>query len=238
MRSAQALSSFRAHAARFFTRLLRSNVGSVTVEFVIITPLMCFMLTGFVEIYLYMRAASTLEHAAFTLADSVGQYATIIDSSTTDNANNLGSLWNAATLLAAPNNIQSGGAVFISMVCDLKGSSNCKNPPASGSTSSDVTAQDFADLTKKGTQYLSWQRGATWNASGLASQITSTNMLPSTWPFRLGDSAIIVELLYNYDPFASTRAFWKSAPGAVTLYQRIYVRSRNGLPTCLGTTTC
>ncbi|VXC72613.1 TadE-like protein [Burkholderia sp. 8Y] len=214
--------------ARFSLRLLRSNVGSVTVEFVIITPLMCLVLSGFAEIYLYMRAASTLEHTAFTLADSIGQFSQIIDSNTTANANNLGALWAAASLLAAPTGLQTNGAVFITAVCDLKGTSDCKMPGTS-----DVSAADQTDLTKTGTPYRSWQRAAPWNASGLASQIGTTNMLPATWPFRVGDSAVIVEILYNYDPWAATRAFWSSAPGTRTIYQRIYVRTRNGLPLSL-----
>jgi Flp pilus assembly protein TadG len=221
------ISSFcRSRAGRFVERLLRSDMGSVTVEFVIITPLMCLVLTGFAETYMYMRASSTVEHTAFTLADSIGQYSSIGDSNTTDTANNLGALWAAAATLASPNDLKSSGAVFISMICDYRSSTLCYQP-------SNYSLTDYQNLSKKGTPTLYWQRGAPWNASGLSSQITSTSMLPTTWPFRAADTAIVVEVFYSYDPWGEVRAFWSAAPGKQTLYQRIYVRPRSSYPLCL-----
>ena len=63
--------------------LLRSDRGSVAIEFVIIVPLMLLVLLGFTEMYMYMRAVSIVEHTAFTLADSIGQMQSVIDDTST-----------------------------------------------------------------------------------------------------------------------------------------------------------
>lgn len=201
-------------ARTLLARFWRSDRGSVSVEFVIVVPLMLLVLTGFTEAYAYLRAVSVLEHTAFTLADSLGQMPQVINNSTTSNANNLGAIWNAATVLAQPNALGSKGGIFITSVCDIK-TSPCGTPPSSASMTT-------------GTPSILWQKSAPWTLSGFASKVTSTSILPSTWPFRIGDSAIVVEVFYQYTPFAMTAAFWKNAPGTLTLYQRVYVRSRSG----------
>jgi Flp pilus assembly protein TadG len=201
---------------RFLARLWRSKRGSVTIEFVVLFPLMALILTGFVEAYMYLRAVSVLEHAAFTLADSLGQMPNVVNDSSTSNANNLGSVWAAASLLASPDTLNGQGAVIITSVCDTN-TSNCIKPPSAPS----MTA---------GKAVVHWTAQAPWNLSGLTTKVSSTNPLPSGWPFRVGDSAIIVELYYQFSPFAMTSAFMKTSFGTQTLYQRIYVRSRSGLP--------
>ncbi|MGI4859353.1 MAG: TadE/TadG family type IV pilus assembly protein, partial [Janthinobacterium lividum] len=80
--------------------LIRSNRGSAAVELAIIVPLILLIMIGFSEMYLYMRAISSVEHTAFTLADSIGQMSEVINDTTTTSPNNLGSIWNAAALLA------------------------------------------------------------------------------------------------------------------------------------------
>ncbi|WP_244829402.1 MULTISPECIES: TadE/TadG family type IV pilus assembly protein [unclassified Caballeronia] len=219
MTHARSSASGAASASRrrsFLSRLWRSKRGSVTIEFVIIFPLMALILTGFVEAYMYLRAVSVLEHATFTLADSLGQMPRVINDNSTSNANNLGSLWSAATLLAAPNTINGQGAVIITSVCDTN-ATTCVLPPGKPGTD-------------PGKAVVHWRASAPWNLSGLTTKVSSTAPLPSTWPFRAGDSAIIVEIYYQFNPFAMTSAFWKNSVGTQTLYQRIYVRSRTGQP--------
>jgi Flp pilus assembly protein TadG len=206
---------------RFLARLWRSKRGSVTIEFVILFPLMALILVGFSEAYMYLRAVSVLEHAAFTLADSIGQMPNVVNDNSTANANNLGSLWAAASLLAAPNTINGQGAVIITSVCDTN-TSNCIKPPGQPS----MTA---------GKAVVHWSAQAPWNLSGLTTKVSSTSPLPSGWPFRVGDSAIIVEIYYQFSPFAMTSVFTKTTFGTQTLYQRIYVRSRSGQPLDLTT---
>jgi Flp pilus assembly protein TadG len=193
-------------------RLLRSNRGSVSVEVAIIVPLMVLLMAGFSEIYLYMRAVSIMEHTAFTLADSIGQMPQVIDDNSTSSANNLGSIWKAATLLAAPNTLQSGGGVIVTSVCDL--------------TTSCVDTVPPPPAMAAGTPLILWQKSAPWNASGMTTRVTASNILPATWPFRNGDSAVVVELFLSFNPFAMTRGLWPDAPGTQTIYERVYVRPR------------
>jgi Flp pilus assembly protein TadG len=198
-------------------RLWRSERGSVTIEFVVIVPLMLLVLLGFTELYLYMRTVSIVEHTAFTLADSIGQMQQVIDDNTTSNSNNLGSIWNAAAVLAMPNALQAKGGVIVTSVCDQ--STACTTPILPPS-----------QTWGAGTAQIAWQRKAPWTASGMTSFVTKTSVLPKTWPFRSGDSAVVVEVFYSYTPFAMTAPFWTNAPGTQTIYERVYVRPRSGAP--------
>jgi hypothetical protein len=156
---------------------------------------------------------SSIEHTAFTLADSIGQMPQVINDNSTSNADNLGSIWNAATLLAAPYKLQSAGGVIITSVCD-------------STTTPCGTAAPTQQSMAAGTPEIYWQAKAPWTANGMTSRVTSRSILPSTWPFRNGDSAIVVEIFLTFNPFTMTRAFWPGAPGTQTIYQRIYVRPR------------
>jgi hypothetical protein len=203
-------------------RLVRSDRGSVAIEFVIIVPLMLLVLLGFTEMYLYMRAVSIVERTAFTVANSVGQMVQVIDDPSTSNANNLGSIWNAATLLAAPNDLKANGGVILTSICDKP--TSCILPPA-------VLVKAVLSPPTKGTPAILWTRNASWmTQTSSPSRITSTNILPKGWPFYAGDSATAVEVFYTYTPFSMTAPFWTSAPGTQTIYKVVYVRQRSGNP--------
>lgn len=202
-------------------KLLRSDRGSVAVELVIIIPLMVLLMVGFSEIYMYMRAVSALEHTAFTLADSLGQTTQIINTTATTDSNDLGSIWNAAALLSAPNSLNQGGGVIITSVCET--TSSCTSP------------LNHSNTMAVGVPEIWWQASAPWNGSGMTTRVTPGAILPSTWPFRNGDSAIIVEVFYTFNPFAMTAGLWPGAPGTQTLYERIYVRPRTPQPLTLVT---
>jgi hypothetical protein len=183
------------------------------VEIVIIVPLMMLVLLGFSEMYMYMRTVSNIEHTAFTLADSIGQMPQVVNDDSTSNADNLGSIWKAATLLAAPDNLAAGGGVIVTSVCD-------------GTTTPCGSAAPTPQSMAAGVPQIYWQQKAPWTASGMSSRVTSGSVLPSTWPFRNGDSAIVVEVFLTFNPFTMTQAFWADAPGTQTIYERVYVRPR------------
>ncbi|HEY2022322.1 TadE/TadG family type IV pilus assembly protein [Paraburkholderia sp.] len=201
--------------------LLRSDRGSVSIEFVVIVPLMLLTMLGFSEVYLYMRAVSLVEHTAFTLADSLGQMTSVVNDSGTSSSNTLGSIWNAAAMIAAPNSLSANGGVYVSSICD-KNITNC--------SASDPSQPVYAasPTMAAGTPLLYWQRSAPWTASGMASKEATGNLLPTTWPFRNGDSALVIEVFYTYTPFSMTMPFWTNAPGKQTIYERVYVRPRSG----------
>jgi Flp pilus assembly protein TadG len=194
---------------------VRSDRGSVTIEFVICIPLFLLVLVGMSEIYLYMRAVSLVEHTAFTLADSLGQMTSVIDDNSTSSSNNLGSIWKAAITLNTPNDLSTNGAVYVTSICE-------KTTSCAGSTPTGTLPMTT------GVAKILWQKGASWNSAGLASSETNSSILPSTWPFRAYDTAIVIEVMYRYTPFAMTAPFWTNAPGQQTIYERVYVRPRSG----------
>jgi Flp pilus assembly protein TadG len=204
-----------AHSARGAAkRLARSDRGSVTIEFVIVVPLMLLVLLGFTELYLYMRAVSLVEHTAFTLADSIGQMNNVVnDTSDTSNANSLASIYAAATVLSSPNPIQTNGGVIITSICDK--AVNCAGQTVSNPGQT------------KGTPQILWTaKPTTWSKSVTSS--LPSGVVPSNFPFWYGDSAVAVEVFYTYVPFAMSSFFWKAAPLSTTIYTRVYVRPRNG----------
>jgi Flp pilus assembly protein TadG len=206
--------SSRAVAAKL-RGLLRSERGSVSIEFVIIVPMMLLVLLGFTEVYMYMRAVSAVDRTAFTLANSIGQMTSIIaDNTDTTDANSYGSLWQDALLLAAPYELKANGMVYVTFVCDPDSSGKCKNIDTSMTT-----------VTPK-VQWTANPTAWTNTKSTLPSRVTSTAPLPTTWPFRTGDSAIIVEVFLTYNPFLMTSHFMSGLPGQQTVYRRVYVRPR------------
>jgi len=202
--------------------LLRSDRGSVAIEFVVLVPLMLLVMLGFSEVYLYMRAVSLVEHTAFTLADSLGQMSSVVNDSGTTSSNSLGSIWNAAAMIAAPNSLKTQGGVYVSSICDQT------IKLCSASSPSNIVNSPSAPTMAAGTPLLFWQRSAPWTLSGMKSKESTGNLLPTTWPFRNGDSAIVVEVFYSYKPFSMTLPFWANAPGTQLIYERIYVRPRSG----------
>jgi Flp pilus assembly protein TadG len=211
----------RATRSTFVWRLLLTETGSAAIELAIIIPMMVLMMLGTIELYLYVRAVSEVEHTAFTVADILGQSTQVIDDNTTSNAANLGTIWNDAVLLAAPLNIKSNGSVIVTAVCD-----GTTAPCGKVAATNSMVA---------GTPQMYWQRGAPWNNTKVLTTNESTsNLLPSTWPFRNGDSAIVVEVAYTYNPFPMTQSLWPHTPGITTIYKRVYVRTRSGSPLVLG----
>ncbi len=153
-----------------------------------------------------------------------GRCPPVINDPSTSNSNNLGSIWNAATLLAAPNDLKANGGVILTSICDT--GNNCGTTPA--------TCVVAMIPPSKGVPQIAWTRNASWmTKSSSPTRITSANPLPKGWPFYAGDSATAVEVFYTYTPFAMTAPFWTSAPGTQTIYKVVYVRQRSGLPLTL-----
>jgi Flp pilus assembly protein TadG len=192
----------------------RRSRGVAALEVVIIVPVMMFMLFGFTEVYLYLRAVSMVEHAAFALANSLGQMPNVTDQSGATNANSLGSLWADANLLASPDTLTANGNVIVTSICDKSSSENNCGWNVVGTPS----------LTN-GKPTICWQAEAN-STSTMRSQVTTSNVLPSTWPFYQGDAALIVEVFYRYNPFPLLSGFWPGAPGSTVLYRRVYARQR------------
>ena len=202
-------------------RMLGSERGSASVEFVIIVPLMLLVMLGFTEVYMYMRAVSAVDRTAFTLANSIGQMSSVIaDASDTTDANSYGSIWQDAALLAAPYQLKANGMVYVTSVCDT---------PSSG-----CITQMPANKMAPGTAGILWNAStSSWanNTNSLmATKVSSASPLPASWPFRATDSAVIVEVFLAYNPFTMTSHLISGLPGEQVVYRRVYVRLRSGQP--------
>ncbi|WP_223958207.1 TadE/TadG family type IV pilus assembly protein [Paraburkholderia sabiae] len=200
-------------------RMIASDDGVVAVETAVLLPVFLLITIGFSEMYMYIRAVSIVERTAFTVADTLGQKSNVIDTNSASSADNLGAYWNAASLIAKPLAIGDFGEVVITSICDK--TSNCPNPTGTaGST---------------GTPSAMWQRYSPVNGtnpSALSSRLPAS-LVPANWPFRKGDSALAVEVFYSFNPFSMSSAIWAGAPGAVTIYEVVYVRPRWDLPVTL-----
>ncbi|WP_414445346.1 TadE/TadG family type IV pilus assembly protein [Burkholderia sp. 22PA0106] len=200
----------------------RLSRGFVSMEVAIITPLLFLLLLGFGELYMYLRAVSMVEHTAYVLADSLGQRNQVYNSQTVTDPDNLGSIWYAATLLSSPLSLQTKGGVVITSICDQ--TTSCA-PPSANSPS-----------MASGTPIVYWSAAAPW-VTTVKSKVGSSgsSLLPGGWPYRAGDSAVIVEVFLTYRPFLMTAAFWSGAPGTTTIYKRVTVYPRTGKPLPLKT---
>ncbi len=197
----------------------RGSRGFVSIEVAVITPLVFLLLLGFGELYMYLRAVSTVEHTAYVLADSLGQRNQVYNTTATSDPDDLGAIWQAATLLMAPYQLQTKGGAVITSICDK--STSCAPP----STSTPSMAA--------GTPQVYWKANTAWGTT-VNSKLT-TSLLPSGWPFRAGDSAIVVEVFLTYKPFLMTSSFWSGAPSVTTIYKRVTVYPRTGKPLPLQT---
>ena len=179
-------------------RFLRTGQrGVVAIELAALLPILLLILFGFTEIYLYYRAVSICERTAFTLADAIGQKTVLIDSNDGSDSRNIGVYWIAASEAAAPLALAASGAVVVSSIGD---------PQATGAPE------------------IVWQRAAPWPTP--ATSQLGTQILPSGYPFHVGDAVLAVEVFYTFKPFALLSTVWPGAPGQVTLYERAFVRPR------------
>lgn len=202
-----------------FSNALRADDGVVAIELAVLLPLVLLILLGFTEMYLYMRAVSIVERTAFTLADTIGQKSSVNDTNSASSADNLGAYWSAANVIATPLDMNDMGEVIITSICDT--TSNCGGTPTSG--------------TQTPAPAVLWQRispatGA--KSPNQASQLTSA-LVPSTWPFRSGDSALAVEVFYSFNPFTMSSGVWSGAPGTITVYEVVFARPRWNVPVAL-----
>lgn len=189
----------RPRRSRLPWRLLPDTRGVAAIEIAVLMPLILLMLVGFVELYGYFRASALVTRTAFTLADSLGQQTKVIDNNDASNAASLAAYWNGAVTMATPLELSGSGAVIVTVIDDPAGT---------------------------GKPHLAWQRKSPWSP-GAVSQLGAA-LVPAGYPFKPQDCVVAVEVFYTYRPFASTSAFWRAAPGNLTLYERAYYRLRFG----------
>ncbi|HLO75577.1 MAG TPA: hypothetical protein VK196_03885 [Magnetospirillum sp.] len=189
--------------ASFRLSLWRDRRGSITLEFAILLPVICLIVTGFYEAYSYIRAVSLVERTAASLANIMSrQTSNLIDCRTADSALNLGTYMAAAERVSQPLSLAKNGQVFLSAVDNPSGSAR-----------------------------VAWQRRGTFDFIDVGSVLGlqgTTAKVPTGLTPDMGnnDTLIVAEVAYRFRPFAYTAGVWPGNPGVVTIQRAAYFRAR------------
>jgi|AGTN01.1.fsa_nt_gi TadE-like protein. len=176
--------------------------GVTALETAIVIPVMLLLILGLHEIYMYVRTVALVERAAYSVADIMSrQTNALIDCSTSANSLNLGTYVEAARQLASPLTLSRDGAIYMSALKTVNGSSTVMWRRHS------VTGNSFTSFIGPGGS-------------------TATNLPAGVAPEGLGGTLIVVEVFYEYDPFSATRSFWPTAPGKQVISRRSYYSAR------------
>lgn len=188
--------------APILSRFWCDRRGVVALEMAVILPLLCLMILGFFEAYMYMRTVAQIERTSSTLASIMArQQQPLVDCAATDNSLNLGVYVDAAQKMMRPASLSTQGEVFLSAV----------NIPAQ-------------------TPVVAWQRRSTFTVAGASSvlgrQGSNANLPQGLAPAGSGAIVLVAEVVYRFRPFAMTASFWPDAPGTVTIHRTAYFRAR------------
>lgn len=188
--------------------LWRSERGIAGIEAALIIPLMVFIIVGTMELYNYFRAASILDRAAFTLADGVAMQRELFDQGACDNSDDICTYGAIAQDLLTPLNFSANGWIIISAFAATEPEGGTNPPP------------------------VSWKNSSEWNRRftgvGNSGSVPDSLLEPSSGfpPANDGDTLIVVEIFYDYEPFALSSAFWETLAGTRRMYSRAFYRPR------------
>lgn len=172
--------------------------GVAALEAVIVMPLMVFIIIGGVEMYLYTRVAAILDRVAFTLANSISiQQKNLVNDTGTCTAatNHLCVYETLIPLLMTPLDYVDHGAVIVSVYST--------DTPSNGNPPTTWTA-----ISAPSNGWTKTFQGA--NAPAPTSRITNAS-LPTTLishNTQTPDTIIVVEVFYEYKPFAMSGRFF------------------------------
>lgn len=198
----------RGRRACWLRRLWSCDDGIAGIEAALIIPLMVFIIVGTMELYHYFRAAAVLDRAAFTLADGVAMQRELFDGGPCDKSDHICTYGAVAQDLLTPLDFSRNGWVIITAFAATE--------PASGSNPPPVTWKHAFE----------WQRiyaGGDTTGSQPGSMLDSTEGFP---PANEDDTLIVVEVFYDFVPFALTSAFWETLGGPRRMYSRAFFRPR------------
>lgn len=170
--------------------------GVAALEAVLVLPLMVFIVIGGVEMYMYTRVAAILDRVAFTVANSVSiQQNPLADDTNCTTPGHICTYGTLMPQLMAPLDYANHGAIIISLYAT--------NAPSNGNPPSAWTA-----ITSPNHGWTKTYKGV--NAPAPASRITNSS-LPTTLisnNTQTADTVIVVEIFYEYKPFAMSGSFF------------------------------
>jgi len=195
---------WRHHAKRF----CRSDRGVAAVEAALVLPLMVFIIIGTIEVYQYFRAATILDRTAHTLASGISIQRELLDRGRCTEAIDICTYGAIANDLTTPLDFSERGSVVFSVYA-------------------------ATEPRGKASQPVSWEKTPTWRRGyGAAAQAQGTQPAsrldpPNGFPnANLGDTVLVVEVFYNFEPFALSAAFWEALGGERRIYSRAFFRPR------------
>ena len=165
--------------------------GSVLVEMVTAIPILALLVLGSIEMAQYLLVHQKLNRAASTMADLVSQPATITEAEVDE-------LFDAATHLLEPFDLENRGRVIVSSVSRDAGES---------------------------TPMVDWQRegGGTYSATSHIGLPNGPATMPNGFVVRDGENLITAEIFFDYEPL-----FFSSLIEGGLIWHHAYRRSRLG----------
>lgn len=190
-------------------RRRRLQRGVAALEAALLMPVAIFLLLGSFETYQYFRADALVARASFAVANGVAMQQKIFDRNQCTQSDTICTYNTIAQDLMTPLNYEAHGGLVISAFTTREvGSGASKhtewyfNPPDRG-----------------------WRKSyvGSGGSSSPESRIADTDDFP---PPRAGDTLIVAEVFYEYEPYFMSSKFWSSMGGTKMLYSRFYFRPR------------
>lgn len=185
--------------------LWRSDRGVAAIEAALIIPVMIAIIVATVELYQYFRAVSILDRAAFTLVDGVAMQRELYDAGPCDKSDHICTYGAIAQDLMTPLDFSSNGWIIIGV---------------------------YAATEPSGGAPVSWKSAPEWSrryaGSGTAGTPPDSQLDPASGfpPANVDDTLVVVEVFYDYVPFAMTSGFWETLGGTRRVYVRAFYRPR------------
>ncbi|NYT61731.1 pilus assembly protein [Alcaligenaceae bacterium] len=183
----------------------RCQRGVAGVEAAILLPVMIFLIFGCMEMYQYYRAAALMDRVAFTVANSVSMQQELADKGQCTKTDDICVYGLIAKDLFQPLDYANRGGLVISA---------------------------YAATEPAGKDPVSWKNQSEWSkpyhgveAGDLdrTSRLTDKKIFP---PAVVGDTVIVVEVFYDYEPFVISSRFWEALAGTSHMYSRFFFRPR------------
>jgi len=179
--------------------------GVAALEAVLILPVAIALVFACVEMYQFYRAAALIDRVAFTVANGVAMQHNLYDKNQCTKSDDICVYSTMAHDLFQPLDYDSGGGLVISAYA-------ATDPDINGN----VVWKDAAEWSKA-------YKSASSSSSNPVSRLSDKSLFP---PAKVGDTIIVAEVFYSYDPFIMTSRLWTSLGGTKELYSRFFFRPR------------
>jgi hypothetical protein len=183
----------------------RCQRGVAGLEAALILPVMIFLVFGCFELYQYHRAAALMDRVSFTVANGVAMQRELFDKEECTKSDDICVYRTVAQDLFQPLDYAARGGLTISAYAAT----------ASGPNNSVVWKTDY--------EWRKAFKGTTAHDLDFPSRLDDKSTFP---PARVGDTIIVAEVFYDFEPFVMSSRFWASLAGTSHMYSRFFFRPR------------